>query len=311
MRRPPTDMAAYFRTLVGSATDGFLELRFRVKGGYAMRSRFFGVGQPLAAGAFATALASTHDVFAGCVPRQRKAGGKDVLRDVSMLWVDCDDQAAVDALGRFRPAPSMVVRSSERGAHAYWQLAQPVAVAEAERGNRRLAHAIGGCRSAVVNAAAILRPPETLNHKYDPPVPVRLLELTGELFEAADVVGELADPPAGAPAPSVPPQRDPVADPLLAVAPREYVRALFGLAPRRDGKLSCPFHSDSDPSFHCYPTAEEGWYCFGCGCGGDVYTLGELKFGIPARRAGFFELREKLYEHVLPGLEVPDLATRR
>ena len=37
-----------------------------------------------------------------------------------------------------------------------------------------------------------------------------------------------------------------------------------------------PGHEDSAAdggSFHVYPTAEQGWYCFGCGRGGDVYDL--------------------------------------
>lgn len=37
-------------------------------------------------------------------------------------------------------------------------------------------------------------------------------------------------------------------------------------------KLSCPKHSDSDPSLHLYE-GEKGWYCFSCGEGGDGWSL--------------------------------------
>ncbi|MHB9134436.1 MAG: CHC2 zinc finger domain-containing protein [Armatimonadota bacterium] len=36
----------------------------------------------------------------------------------------------------------------------------------------------------------------------------------------------------------------------------------------------CPFHQDSDPSFHVSPEKDGGvWHCFGCGTGGDVISF--------------------------------------
>jgi DNA primase len=44
--------------------------------------------------------------------------------------------------------------------------------------------------------------------------------------------------------------------------------------PMSEGKITgiCPFHSDTDPSFH-YWQKKNIFYCFGCGTGGDVIRL--------------------------------------
>ena len=48
----------------------------------------------------------------------------------------------------------------------------------------------------------------------------------------------------------------------------------------RSNKLSCPLHSDSDPSLHLY---EERWYCFSCLRHGDAYDLLSI-FGEDVKR---------------------------
>jgi RepB DNA-primase from phage plasmid len=94
---------------------------------------------------------------------------------VHVLFVDCDDEAAIDALEHFERAASMIVNSG-RGRHSYWSIFPPVSPDEAERANRRLAHALGADMRAT-DAARNLRPPRTFNFKSGEPAPVTLERL--------------------------------------------------------------------------------------------------------------------------------------
>ena len=55
----------------------------------------------------------------------------------------------------------------------------------------------------------------------------------------------------------------------------DVLRLLAGDAGKRAGQnwlFRCPFHDDRTPSLTAYP-AERGFYCFGCGAGGDAVAL--------------------------------------
>lgn len=52
----------------------------------------------------------------------------------------------------------------------------------------------------------------------------------------------------------------------------EEALALLEIEWPRSNKLSCPKHSDSDPSLHLYPE-DRGFYCFSCNEGGDGLSL--------------------------------------
>jgi hypothetical protein len=248
---PRQGLVAFMATLAGPQPSGFIELRHRPTGRAGMRQRFF--DKPQAAAVAATVLSQTGDVYVGCAPRSRRAGGKDAVEHGWVLWVDCDDPQAIGALGRFDPQPAIVVRTSGRGLHAYWPLEQPLPAAQLERAKRRLAYALGAWQSAVTNAAAVLRPPATVSWKYDPPTPVTLARYTRERFSVDQVSGDLRDPPA---APRRRAQSDAApartADALLRIAPAVYVEALIGRRVGRDGKVACPFHPTVDR--RCTPT---------------------------------------------------------
>ena len=110
----------------------------------------------------ALALGRRTDVYVGCAPRTRRHGGRNAVERAFVLWVDCDGEAAVDALEHFDPQPSIVIASGTgSNCHAYWPLTEPLAAEEVERANRRLAHALGA-DAASADAARILRVPAHL-----------------------------------------------------------------------------------------------------------------------------------------------------
>ena len=76
----------------------------------------------------AIALGRRTDVYVGCAPRTRRHGGRDAVERAFVLWADCDGEDAVEALGDFEPAPSIVIASGTgSNCHAYWPLAEPLA----------------------------------------------------------------------------------------------------------------------------------------------------------------------------------------
>lgn len=131
-----------------------------------------------------------------------------------------------------------------------------------------------------------------------------LLGTTEEV--AADVVAkwdELSRVPLGYVGPEPRRQRDAAADRdrdvLDEIPPADYVEALTGVEVPHHGVICCPLpgHDDRSPSFKVWPDA--GWFCFGCGRGGDLYTLGAELWGMSTRGPGFRELRRELARALL------------
>jgi hypothetical protein len=80
---------------------------------------------------------------------------------------------------------------------------------------------------------------------------------------------------------------------LQRIAPPLYFRELAGVEPDRGGKVCCPLpdHDDPDPSCHVYGAAAQGWYCYGCGRGGDIYELAGALWGLRREGREFIQLR--------------------
>lgn len=275
----------------------FAELRFiRPEGGGATQS-FHPVRDIAAIEAIGDRAAPQADVYVGVAPRTRREGTRAAIEHLHVLWADVDGDR--EQLRAFRPLPSIVV-SSGAGMHAYWALRDPIGPDQAEAANRRLALAVDG-DPRCVDAARILRLPGTLNHKTQPPRPVRLLRCEVEIFTVDDVVGKLpapAETSTGRDAAPRPPRREfEVGDVLAEVAPPTYFHLLTGAeVSDRGGMVRCPLpgHEDRTPSCHVYADAPAGWYCFGCGRGGSLIDLGAELWGIDPRGRGYHDLRRRL-----------------
>jgi len=149
-------------------------------------------------------LAPTRNVYVGAAPRVREGGKAEDVERVWTLWGDLDGREALRRLARFRPLPSLVIRTgSPDHAHAYWPLRRPVSPAGAQRANRRLALALGGDMAAT-DPARILRPAGSLNHKRTPPGLVRCTRLVSSgMFTLEQVAGTLPDSEHYAPRPAI------------------------------------------------------------------------------------------------------------
>jgi hypothetical protein len=135
-------------------------------------------------------LRERENVHVGVCPRIRQEGTAAAVERAWSLWADCDTDEAVGRLQRFRPLPSILVRSgSANHLHAYWPLRQPLSSAWVQRANRRLSTALGS--DDVGDAPRCLRPVGSHNHKSQSPVVCVRLEL--DVFTFAEVVGGLPD----------------------------------------------------------------------------------------------------------------------
>jgi hypothetical protein len=104
---------------------------------------------------------------------------KDV-QQICHLWLDIDrpfDKVSfVESPNDPLPEPTFIFNSGG-GVHMYWRLDTPaegIKMIEAEELNRKLANYFAA-DPGPTHMAATLRLPGTLNHKYDPPVPVSIL----------------------------------------------------------------------------------------------------------------------------------------
>jgi len=273
----------------GGDRDGFFEVRWPRSAG-SWGQLFHPVTRPRSLVETILNLGRNTDAYVGAAPRTHRHGGTEAIGAVYSLWADCDGPDAVAGLDAFTPAPSVVILSgSGDNRHAYWQLDRPLTPSDAKRGNRRLAHHLGADMRAT-DAARILRPPGTLNHKHAPPAPVVCERLEAESHNPLDVVGSLPDPEppiSDRPAPAVarPATRSGRGDPLREIPAEVYVPALTGRPIGRDGKVRCPSHAGGEertPSLHAYRD-DGGWFCFGCDQGGGIVELAGLLYGIDTR----------------------------
>ena len=295
-----SDLDRYLQILAGANRIGrLIEIRSPTADG-AMRQTFTPATRPDVAARTITRLATRTDVYVGVLLRHHRAGGRDACERSHLAFIEIDRPDGLQRLEQYRCPPSVVIASGSPGhVHAYFQLQEAANLDELEQANRRLAIRLGGDLAAT-DAARVLRPPTSKNHKHTPATRVQLLVLQpARRYQLEELTAGLADP--SPPRQSTSPySRAATSEPdrqLLAIPAATYVPALTGRQPNRAGKVCCPFHDDGTPSLQLY---EHGWYCFACRVGGSIYDLGALLFGIDTRGHQFLQLRERLATELLP-----------
>lgn len=75
------------------------------------------------------------------------------------------------------------------------------------------------------------------------------------------------------------PSRPDVFAEIVRRIPAADAARAYGVVVNSRGLALCPFHSEATPSCQFYP-GNRGFYCFGCGAGGDVLTFVEKLLGL-------------------------------
>jgi hypothetical protein len=255
-------------------------------------------------------------IYLACAPRSGRVGGKAGVERVECLWADCDTDAALDRLAVFRPQPSLTIASGGHTEkrrpklHCYWRLNMAATPETAGRALKALQRELGS-DPRCAESARVLRP---IGSTWRKDGVVRLVELVHVNLSAVYPLERIVPRdlllveqhkrprPHGSRANQKVPKAtfrgrrvgsslDSLELALKAIEPAEYIEALTGERPSEAGKVHCPFHPDWNPSFHVYPTAEEGWTCFQCPdpppgkefVGGTVIDLGARLYGLDPR----------------------------
>ena len=195
-RQRSMQLAAYLQMLAGGRPAGrLIEIRYATGRG-GMGRLFVPARRTDIAARTIACLAARADVYCGALLRSRHGGGRNAVANPQLAWVEIDHRDALDRLDQFQHPPSLTLTSGTPGhAYAYWQLDRPVSVAELEKANRQLANRLGG-DLASIDAARILRPCGTLNHKHRPPALVSLAAHDpARRYELAELVDGLKNPP--------------------------------------------------------------------------------------------------------------------
>jgi hypothetical protein len=247
--------------------------------------RYPHASEPLELADRALALAGDgNEVFCGPLPHVVALPGSAGVTGGRVLWVDLDDRRALSRLVTFDPRPCLIVSTggAPGRAHGYWRLSRRLPGQALEAANAQLARRLDG-DPAVKDRGRLMRLPGTRNGKTGEPCRLLLADLQPIRHEPAALLGPDSAPQAPPVALAAPRRIAGLPDPLRDVAPATYFRALCGVEPGRSGLVRCPLpdHEDRTPSCRVYPSAEQGWWCFGCTRGGRVYDLASLLLGGP------------------------------
>ena len=185
---PEEQQERYLKALFGRCTEGCIEIRPTPLGG--------NYRQWLPCGKTSIPnLPTGKNICIGVATRKYGEGGEASVVQIPALWVDIDpgkhrsisEEELLKLLEGFPLKPSMVVHSGG-GRHGYWLLETPAGPADIptirDINDRLAAHFHG---DTVRDASRLLRLPGTMNVKYNPPRPARLLyAYPGILYQLSD-----------------------------------------------------------------------------------------------------------------------------
>jgi ribosomal protein L19 len=291
----PAEIRDYLQAIAGDdPASGLIDIRYFTRPG-KMAIRFVPSWKIETAVRLIASLAKRTDTYTGVVLRTQRRGTRQAVAHSHLLFVEIDSPDARQRLERLPQPPTMVIASGTCGhVHAYWRLRWGVDADTLEAANRRLAHHLDG-DLASIDAARILRPAGTLNHKHAPAAPVQLMALKPErTYELDELIGPLVSMPSKPRSSMAPRRTDPggIDHQLLAIPTHQYVSQLADLEASRAGKVRCPFHKDHNPSMHLY--TDGTWACFGCRRGGTIYDFAAHLWSSQTKGRAFIELRKRL-----------------
>jgi hypothetical protein len=170
-------MKDFFKQIYANITQGCIEIRTLPEA----KQAFFEVADKDSIINHCIEKKPTQNVFYGIGTREEGNGSKEGIIALPGLWIDLDYKTTSadntkDNLNHFPFKPSISV-SSGGGMHLYWLLKEPETdnLLRLEGYLKGLAKKLHG-DPASAEIARILRPPDTLNHKYSPAREVKVVQ---------------------------------------------------------------------------------------------------------------------------------------
>jgi hypothetical protein len=189
---------AEFFNSVFQNCEGLMELRVPRKA-----QEFFEIGNTVRIDSFCKQHEKENIYFGVCSRdgqnRNGTRGGKENVVSIPGVWCDIDfkdipREQAAKRLKEFPFKPSIIVQSGG-GVHIYWLFKEPSEKSDyktVEDVNRRIAAYLGGDDGAC-DIARVLRAPETFNHKYKPPRPVKVSQHENLYYDVDDFLNILPE----------------------------------------------------------------------------------------------------------------------
>lgn len=141
-------------------------------------------------------LGVEHELSIPACCRHERARGA-AAGEIFSVWVRCESGESGERLGRFRPAPTIVLREGGTARRtAFWAVTRRHTVEQALRANRRLAHSLRAPKKHGSPDDFWFAPCGTfLRDGRARPVPVVVESCTGAVYRPREVYGWLRDAP--------------------------------------------------------------------------------------------------------------------